>query len=198
MCTHLASRAMHSRAKPSPLFCADDHVPSSACTDLNADPRASSFKRYEMKRDQGQVLLRWNRPGQVSHERPEPLQTASPPLSALRLYSQLRTLVCRAQQVYVYCYCLQHRSSSLLFMPAVLGQPCVAMDFAGSILAPPGPFEQKLLSPSPPHPPLDLHHCRLGMLRDPFGTDSCPPESSAQMVGPMCERRRDSGPRGGA
>ena len=87
MCTHLESRVTHSRATPSPLFCADALVPSSACADLNIDPRTSSFGRDETKRAQGQVLLGWNRLGQVSHERPEPVQTASPPLSALRLDS---------------------------------------------------------------------------------------------------------------
>ena len=150
MCTHLASRVMHSRAMPSPLFCVDDRVPSSACADLNGDSRTSFFWWDEAKRAQEQMLLGRSRLPQVSHERPEPLQTASPPLSALRLHSRLRTLVCRAQQVYGYRYTLHHRSSRLLLMPAVIGQLRVAMDSAGSNLTPPGPFEQKLHSPSSP------------------------------------------------
>ena len=82
MCTHLESRVTHSRATPSPLFCADDLVPSSACADLNGDPRTSYFRWDEMKRAQGQVLLGRSRLLQVSHEPPELPQTAFPPLSA--------------------------------------------------------------------------------------------------------------------
>ena len=134
----------------------------------------------------------------MSHEPPELLQTASPPLSALRLDTRLRILVCRAQQVYGYRYTLHHCFSGLLFMPAVVDQPCVAMDYGGVVLPPPGPVDEKLLSPSSPLPPLALPCFSLGMLRDPFGTDSYPQESSAYVVLQTCERRRDSGPRGGA
>ena len=79
MCTHLESRVTHSRATPSPLFCANDLVPSSACADLNGHPRTIYFRRDEMKRAQGQLLLGRSRTPQVSHERPLPLLTASPP-----------------------------------------------------------------------------------------------------------------------
>ena len=111
----------------------------------------------------------------MSHERSEPLQTASPPLSALRLDTRLRILVCRAQQVYGYHYTLHHCFSGLLFMPAVIDQERVAKDYAGSILAPRRPFEQKMLSPSPPLPPLGLRCCRLGMLQEQYAEDRPPP-----------------------
>ena len=141
-------------AIPSPLSCADALVPSRACADHNIDARTSSFRRDEMKRAQGQVLLGRRRLGQVSHERPEPLQTAFLPLSASRLHSQLRTPVCRAQQVHGYRYSHHHRSSSLLFTPAVIGQLRVATDYAGSILTPRDRSSKSCSPQALPSPPL--------------------------------------------
>ena len=134
---------------PSRCRCRETQGPLFALADLNEDVPTRRYWWGETDILRGQEIERLDRLLQVSHERPQPFQTPSPPFPFHRLDSQLSLIVLS------FAGALRRLVESVpslpgsLLVPAVIDRQRVAKDFAGSNLAPRRLFDQRLLSPTP-------------------------------------------------